>query len=137
MASLVLDTSAFSALAEDMADIVAIVDRTSYEVILLPLAADAELRYGYKNGTKEAQNLIRYQAVMQALDITLALPNQQTSELYAELATWTKRHGVATSNNDLWIAATAVQHGAQLLTLDKDFGRIPQVRLVPIPSVCD
>ena len=31
------------------------------------------------------------------------------------------------SPNDLWIAASAAQHGLRVVTLDGDFDRIPQV----------
>ena len=29
--------------------------------------------------------------------------------------------------NDIWIAATAYQHGLRVLTLDRDFQKIPRV----------
>jgi predicted nucleic acid-binding protein len=33
----------------------------------------------------------------------------------------------ARSTNDLWIAASSMEHGAELVTLDRDFGQVPQI----------
>ncbi len=112
-------------------------EQATADTYLLPLAVDAELRSGYRGGNREAANLTLYTTFLREFDIRIVNPDQTTAIAYAELAAWCKSHGIATSNNDLWIAATAVQHGAQLLTLDKDFAHIPQVRLAPIPSACD
>lgn len=46
----------------------------------------------------------------------------------AELA----RRGTPVDANDLWIAATAIAHGLEVLALDGDFGRIPGVRQVAV-----
>ncbi len=40
---------------------------------------------------------------------------------YAEIADFARRHGRALSDNDIWIAATAVATGAHLITADRDF----------------
>jgi predicted nucleic acid-binding protein len=44
----------------------------------------------------------------------------------AELA----KRGTPVDANDLWIAATAIAHGLEILALDGDFDRIPGVRRV-------
>jgi len=38
-----------------------------------------------------------------------------------------RRQGTSVSPNDLWIAASAGQHGLTIVTLNGDFDRIPQV----------
>ena len=38
-----------------------------------------------------------------------------------------RRQGTPVSPNDLWIAASAAEHGLTVITLDGDFDRIPQV----------
>jgi predicted nuclease of predicted toxin-antitoxin system len=38
-----------------------------------------------------------------------------------------RRQGTPVPTNDIWIAATAAQHGFRLLTLDSHFLQIPQV----------
>jgi tRNA(fMet)-specific endonuclease VapC len=41
-----------------------------------------------------------------------------------------RERGTALPINDLWIAASALQAGAPLLTFDRDFARIPELDLV-------
>lgn len=38
-----------------------------------------------------------------------------------------RRQGTPVPINDIWIAATAAQHGLRLLTLDRHFRQVPQV----------
>lgn len=39
------------------------------------------------------------------------------------------RRGIAMSENDLWIAATALGVDATLVAADRDFGRLPGLRV--------
>ncbi len=127
--NLVFDTSAFSQLDLDRR-LLREASRDVYGRRLLPFAADAELRFGYKVGDREEVNLKTQQQLMDVLSIELILPDATTNDMYADLAAWARKNGISTSNNDLWIAAVAVQYGAQLLTTDLDFTALPQVRLV-------
>lgn len=38
-----------------------------------------------------------------------------------------RKAGTPIPANDLWIAATAMEHGLTVVTLDKHFARIPQI----------
>lgn len=131
MATLVFDTSGFSALASGHTSVLAVIDDVRFERFLVPLAVDAELRFWYKHGTREADNLLLYAQLIQDLAAEIIAPDEETSKVYAELATWSVDHGAAMTANDLWVAAAAVQYGAELLTFDVDFSRLPQVRVVP------
>ena len=130
--TLVFDTTSFSSILRGHQEIIKVSVDEAFGVRLLPLAVDAELRYGFKNGNMEQVNLEQYADLLKALGIVLFAPDQDTSQQYAVLAAWCRQHGISLSHNDLWIAATAVQHGAQLLTLDKDFSRLPQLQLAKI-----
>ena len=46
---------------------------------------------------------------------------------YAAIYDYLRRQGTPVSPSDLWIAASAAQHGLRILTLDGDFQRIPHV----------
>jgi tRNA(fMet)-specific endonuclease VapC len=47
---------------------------------------------------------------------------------YATASTELAKRGTPVDANDLWIAATAIAHGLEILALDGDFDRIPGVR---------
>ena len=53
--------------------------------------------------------------------------DRETAERYAVIRNHLRQTGKPVRVNDLWIAATAFQHGLKLLTLDDHFRRIPQV----------
>lgn len=129
---LVFDTTALSKLLGRDEQVVRAVGRQLYDHYVIPLAVDAELRFGFTNGNKSAQNVESYELFKEHFDVEVFDPNQDTAFLYADLATWAKRNGVALSNNDIWIAATCSQVGGRLITLDDDFKRLPQISLVDI-----
>jgi predicted nucleic acid-binding protein len=41
-----------------------------------------------------------------------------------------RQQGAAIPSNDLWIAASCLEHGALLFSLDAHFERVPGLRLV-------
>ena len=64
--------------------------------------------------------------------------DDETAHRYAVIHDYLRRQGTPVSPNDLWIAASAAQHGLTVVTLNGDFDRIPQVlvrRLGPPPSL--
>jgi len=48
-------------------------------------------------------------------------------ERYAAFHTFMKRGGFSIGDNDLWIAALALEHDLLLVTRDQHFQRIPQL----------
>ena len=51
----------------------------------------------------------------------------ETSERYAAVWLHLRQQGTPVPTNDLWIAASAMQHGLAVLTADSHFLKIPQV----------
>jgi predicted nucleic acid-binding protein len=49
----------------------------------------------------------------------------ETALRYGLLAATLKRNGTPIPQNDIWIAALAMEHGAHLATLDSDFSLVP------------
>ena len=132
--TLVFDTTALSALLSDKDYVVKSLAEAEYDRAIIPLATDAELRFGFANGNRAAKNLKSYRVFKQQFNIDVIYPDQDTAIIYADIATWAKQHGLALSNNDFWIASTSVQAGGVLFTLDKDFKGLPQLRvLMPSP----
>jgi predicted nucleic acid-binding protein len=129
---LIFDTTTLSRLLGGDSRIVQAVGQQIYDHYVIPLATDAEMRFGFANGSKEIQNIENYELFKSEFGVEIFSPNQDTSIIYAELAAWAKQHGVSLSNNDLWIAATSNQLGGRLITLDSDFKNLPQISLVDI-----
>jgi predicted nucleic acid-binding protein len=130
--NLVFDTSVLSALLGNDDHILRALVSQNYDQILIPLAVDAELRFGFAYGSKRAHNLSNYELFRKQFHLEVVFPNQNIAIIYADLAIWARKHGVALSQNDIWIAATTVHLGGVLATLDQDFQRLPQVRLAKL-----
>jgi len=131
--TLVFDTSALSALLSNDDTVVRALSRQDYDRLVIPLATDAEMRFGFINGTRAEENLANDDQLRQQFNLEIVSPDQDTATIYADLATWARQHGVALSNNDVWIAATCLQLGGKLLALDQDFKRLPQIRVAKLP----
>lgn len=132
--TLVFDTSALSLLLDSRnnKNLLKTVSSTAYTSLIIPMATDAEMRFGFAYGSKQSENLHNYELFKQKFGLKLQLPNQDTSVINADLATWCRKNGVSLSNNDLWIASSCIQTAGKLLTLDQDFARIPLLSLVEV-----
>lgn len=127
--NLVFDTSALSKIIDRNLELIKVAAQPKFTMFVLPLATDAELRYGFKYGNQETSNIEKYENIIRDYGLRLTCPDQETALHYADLAGWCRQNGISLSNNDLWIAATTVQSGGKLLTLDQDFAHLPQVSL--------
>ncbi|HEX4774315.1 MAG TPA: PIN domain-containing protein [Candidatus Saccharimonadales bacterium] len=126
----VFDTSALSDLLSDEDYVVKAFTEQEYDSLAIPLATDAELRFGFVNGNRAAYNLKNYELFKQQFNVNVIQLDQDTAIIYADLAAWARQHGLALSNNDFWIAATTIQIGGNLLTSDGDFKGLPQLRII-------
>ena len=60
--------------------------------------------------------------------VGIMLPAPDTAEHYARLFVQLKRAGTPIPDNDLWIAALALEHDLLLITRDRHFDRVPQLQ---------
>jgi predicted nucleic acid-binding protein len=56
------------------------------------------------------------------LDVT-----EETAERYAIILNSLWQAGTPIPTNDIWIAASAMEHGLELLTTDEHYQKVPQV----------
>lgn len=56
--------------------------------------------------------------------VEVLMPTNKTTEIYGELSVLCRNKGRALSNNDLWIAALAIECDQPLATYDKDFAAL-------------
>ena len=56
--------------------------------------------------------------------------DEGTSERYAVIVQALREAGTPIPTNDLWIAASAMQHGLKVLTTDAHFKKVAQIVLV-------
>jgi tRNA(fMet)-specific endonuclease VapC len=119
---LLIDTNAYTALLSgntDVADIIA-----ESEVVLVSPIVVGELLDGFRGGTRERENrdiLSRFCGKSR----TVAIPvTEATAEWFAEVKQQLRKKGTPIPINDVWIASSALEHGAVLLTLDRHFENV-------------
>ena len=76
----------------------------------------AELLEGFKAGSKESKNRKELRAFLNSPRAHLDPVDEGTAEYYAHIFSQLRSKGTPMSSNDLWIAATAMQHGLALFS---------------------
>jgi tRNA(fMet)-specific endonuclease VapC len=95
--------------------------------VWIPLVVLAEIKAGFLGGTERHRNEILLRKLLSKTTVGVLLPDRETAEHYARLFVQLKRAGTPVPDNDLWIAALALQHDLLLITRDKHFESIPQL----------
>lgn len=125
MTSLMLDTSAYIAYKLGDSDTKEAIRKTPK--ILIPLVVFGELLAGFEAGSRREQNRQELTAFLQSPRVQLVPVIADTAERYARIYAYLRQQGHPTPTNDLWIAAAAMEHSAELLTADRHFDHVPQI----------
>lgn len=119
MKRVLLDTNAYAAFKrgeQEAIEIIRYVDTIGLSVVVL-----GELLSGFKAGLKETNNRRELDAFLESSRVTLLTIDEATAGFYAHVYFHLKRKGKPIPTNDLWIAATALQHGFMLFSYDRHF----------------
>lgn len=127
-----LDTSAYSALLRGNADIQRVLQEAD-EIYLNPIVL-GELLAGFVHGGKEKRNRDILREFLASPRLQVVDIDDETSERYAVIINYLRQHGTPIPTNDLWIAATAMQHGLKLVTTDGHYRNIPQIIVECCPA---
>lgn len=114
-----LDTNAYSALKRGHGGVAALV-RRSDEVLFSTVVA-GELLYGFRNGTKFASNRRDLDAFLASPFVTLVPVSLTTADRFSRIVIGLRAKGKPIPTNDIWIAAQAMETGAELVSLDHHF----------------
>ena len=125
MKRILLDTSAYSHLIRGNKEIVSLLDEA--DEVLVSAIVVGELRAGFKNGTKEQQNISVLKDFLSVINVGILYIDDETAERYAIIFDYLKKSGTPIPTNDIWIAASAMQHGLVVITSDKHFAILPQI----------
>jgi tRNA(fMet)-specific endonuclease VapC len=132
MSGLALDTSAYSAFK--LGDPEAVAAVRSRERIIVPAVVLGELLGGFAAGTRADRNGAELEEFLASPRVVVALVGETAAECYGAIYSFLQKAGTPVPTNDLWIAASVMEHGALLLTADTHFDRIPQIRVRRLAS---
>jgi tRNA(fMet)-specific endonuclease VapC len=122
---LLLDTSAYAAFFRDHPGVKEEL-REASEIHLSPIVL-GELRSGFLKAVRREENEEELQQFLASPRCAVPVIDDETSHRYAAIHDYLRRKGTPVSPNDLWIAASAAQHGLMVVTLNGDFDMIPHV----------
>jgi len=80
-----------------------------------------ELLAGFQAGNREKKNREELELFLDSPRVTVFDTDVESADFYASIFNQLKRAGTPIPTNDIWIAATAFQHGYKLLSSDRHF----------------
>ena len=100
--------------------------------ILVPATVFGELVFGFLNGAKFRRNEDALDRFLQEDGVVLQPVTRDIAERYGYVKASLKRKGTPIPENDIWIAATALETGSRLVSYDTDFDRVDGIlRIAP------
>jgi tRNA(fMet)-specific endonuclease VapC len=117
-----LDTSAYVGFKRKIEEVVDII--ANAELILFSPIVLGELMFGFRNGNRFKENMVDLNNFLEHEAVEFIQIGKTTSDRYSRIALHLKRQGTPIPSNDIWIAAQAMEHGAEIITLDQHFENI-------------
>ena len=98
--------------------------------IVVSVIVLGELHAGFIAGNRPERNTRELDLFLSEPRVRVAQIDRDTSQLWGRLLADLRRAGSEIPTNDLWIAATAIQHRCPILTTDRHFRTVPQLDVV-------
>lgn len=127
MRKVLLDTSAYAALLggdEEVLEAIAAASEVFISIFVL-----GELWAGFRGGSRERENRERLEAFLGKPSVIVIDATRDTAEIFGRVKDRLRRAGTPIPINDVWIAAHAIEHGAEIITYDRHFTFIPGLLL--------
>ena len=117
-----LDTSAYVGFKRNAVEAVEIIVKA--ELIVFSPVVMGELMFGFRNGTRFKENMDDLDRFLKHEAVDLVPMGKITSDRYSRIAVNLRKQGTPIPTNDIWIAAQAMEQGAELITSDHHFDKI-------------
>lgn len=95
--------------------------------VFIPVIVIGELFYGAKKSTRTAENIAKIEKFM--FDNVILGCDTETARKYGDIKTQLKKDGRPIPENDIWIAALALQDELTLVSRDTHFGYVAGLSL--------
>ena len=102
------------------------------EQILLSAVVIGEQLYGFRQGPRFQQNLAELRSFLDRPYVSLVPVGPVTADRYSRIMVSLRAKGRPIPTNDVWIAAHAMETGADLVSADKHFEHVDGIAWVPL-----
>lgn len=120
-----LDTSAYSAFMSGHPDAKTVLQQAD-AIYVSPIIL-GELRAGFLRGRWRKKNERELSTFLESPRVRVVDLTDATAERYAAILHFLWTNGTPIPTDDIWIAASAMQHGLRIVTTDAHYEKIPQV----------
>lgn len=117
-----LDTNAYAALFRGHEGVATRVRRA--EQVLVSTIVAGELLFGFRNGSRFEKNREELEDFLASPYVSLLPVTLVTADRFGRIAAALRRKGRPLPTNDIWIAAHAMESGADLLSFDQHFDAV-------------
>ena len=101
-----------------------------YEEILISPIVIGELLAGFRRGKREDKNRLQLKDFLSRNRVITVSVSQDSSEFYSFILNELKKQGTPIPINDIWIAASVMEHGAGIATYDSHFEKIKGLMII-------
>jgi tRNA(fMet)-specific endonuclease VapC len=119
---LLLDTNAYTEMRRGNNEVATLVRKS--QAICFSTIVVGELLYGFQWGKKTKQNNDDLFNFLNDPHVLLLNVSLVTADRFARIFAQLRKKGTPIPTNDIWIAAHAMEHGADLVTADAHFDNV-------------
>ena len=117
-----LDTNAYVALRRGDEAVAALI--RGAEKVVLSAIVTGELLHGFRNGTRAQENSRDLARFLEQPEVLFVPVGWDTADRFGRIATSLRKQGTPIPTNDVWIAAHAMETGADLISFDRHFEHV-------------
>lgn len=125
MTRVMVDTSAYSAFMRGHPELTHALQQA--DEIYLNAVIAGELLAGFMRGKHRKKNQLELDQFLTSPRVSIVDIDEDTAERYAVILNALWKTGTPIPTNDIWIAASAMQHGCRLLSTDVHYQKIGQI----------
>lgn len=125
---IIIDTNSYSSFKRGEIEAVEII-RHVPAIIINPIVL-GELLGGFELGAKREENKKELELFLQSERVKSVAIDRKTSEYYSIIYKELREKGRPIPTNDIWIAATAMQHGLAVYSYDEHFNYISDLKTI-------
>ncbi len=130
---ILLDSNAYSAFkrgSHEVRNLISVADEVLFSAIVV-----GEQLFGYRRGSHYDRNLSELRSFLERPYVSFVPVGQVTAERYSRIAAALRAKGRPIPTNDVWIAAHAMETGADLVSDDSHFEHVEGIVWVRVTAV--
>ena len=127
---ILLDSNAYSAFMRGSEEVRELIGDA--EEVLVSAVVVGELLYGFRQGARYERNRVELRSFLGRPYVSLVAVGPVTADRYSRVMSALKAKGRPIPTNDVWIAAHAMETGADLVSADAHFEHVDGIVWTPV-----